>query len=141
MTYREAVEMCAMMRKTAEENTPPSKPAAPAADRPTEWTWTDEDKSRTLWGGGYGALAGSVIGGLLGGARGFGAGLLAGGLGGAAMGYGRNRLGAGMKWWGNPLWNEKGQVYTGLPWDRERGTTDWSLPWYGAGDQKRPATT
>lgn len=146
MTYREALDMCATMRKLAAEEQPKPQPQPqqpqpqqqPAQQQPKQptaasgidWTWTDDDRSRTLWGGGYGALVGGLLGGLLGGGRGLATGLALGGLGGAAMGYGRGRLGEGLSWWGKPLWNSRGQVYTGLPWDENRDVTTWQLPWY-----------
>lgn len=150
MTYREALDMCATMRKLAVEEQPKPQPQPqqpqpqqqpaqqppkqPTAAAGIDWTWTDDDQSRTLWGGGYGALVGGLLGGLLGGGRGLATGLALGGLGGAAMGYGRGRLGEALSWWGKPLWNAKGQVYTGLPWDENRGVTTWQLPWYQAGN-------
>ena len=141
MTYREALDMRATMRKlAAEEQQKPQQPAQPQqqqSKQPTaasgiDWTWTDDDQSRTLWGGGYGALVGGLLGGLLGGGRGLATGLALGGLGGAAMGYGRGRLGEGLSWWGRPLWNSKGQVYTDMPWEKRRDVTTWQLPWYKA---------
>lgn len=151
MTYREALDMCATMRKLAAEEQPKpqpqpqqpqpqqqpaqqQQPKQPTAASGIDWTWTDDDQSRTLWGGGYGALVGGLLGGLLGGGRGLATGLALGGLGGAAMGYGRGRLGEGLSWWGKPLWNSRGQVYTGLPWDENRDVTTWQLPWYQAGN-------
>lgn len=145
MTYREALDMCATMRKLAAEEQPKQQPQPqqpqpqqqpaqqpkqPTAASGIDWTWTDDDRSRTLWGGGYGALVGGLLGGLLGGGRGLATGLALGGLGGAAMGYGRGRLGERLSWWGKPLWNSRGQVYTGLPWDENRDVTTWQLPWY-----------
>ena len=152
MTYREALDMCATMRKLAVDEKQPQQPQQPQPQQPQpatqqqqqskqpsaasgiDWTWTDDDRSRTLWGGGYGALVGGLLGGLLGGGRGLATGLALGGLGGAAMGYGRGRLGEGLSWWGKPLWNARGQVYTGLPWDENRDVTTWQLPWYQAGN-------
>ena len=157
MTYREALDMCATMRKLAldeqQQQQQPQQPQQPQPQQPQpatqqqqskqpsaasgiDWTWTDDDRSRTLWGGGYGALVGGLLGGLLGGGRGLATGLALGGLGGAAMGYGRGRLGEGLSWWGKPLWNNRGQVYTGLPWDENRDVTTWQLPWYQAGNTK-----
>ena len=152
MTYREALDMCATMRKLAVDEKQPQQPQPqqpqpqqqpaqqqskqPSAASGIDWTWTDGDRSRTLWGGGYGALVGGLLGGLLGGGRGLATGLALGGLGGAAMGYGRGRLGEGLSWWGKPLSNSRRQVYTGLPWDENRDVTTWQLPWYQAGNTK-----